>query len=103
MWIAAVRQFARREDVLGNRHVAEQIELLEHHADAAGDSVGGGREGNFLALQQDAPMRRFFDAGDDLHQRRFAGAVLADQHIDRAAPHLEIGALDRYRPEIDFR
>ena len=56
-----------------------------------------------LAVEQDAPERRLLDAGDDLHQRRLAGAVLADQHVDRAAAHLEIGALDRDRAGIDLR
>ena len=47
-------------------------------------------ERHLLAVEQDAAVRRLLDAGDDLHQRRFAGAVLADQHVDRAAPDLEI-------------
>ena len=45
---------------------------------------------------------RLLDAGDDLHQRRLAGAVLADQHVDRAAPHREIGLLDGDGAGIDL-
>ena len=58
---------------------------------------------NWLAVEQDAAERRTFDAGDDLHQRRFAGAVFADQHVDRAAPQFEIGALDGDDAGIDLR
>ena len=60
-------------------------------------------EDDRLAVEQDAPGGRPFDAGDHLHQRRLAGAVLADQHVDRAAPHLEIGLLDRDGAGIDLR
>ena len=34
-------------------------------------------------------------AGQDFHQRGFAGAVLADQRGDRAALQLEVRALER--------
>ena len=47
--------------------------------------IAGRGEGHLLAVQQDPALRRLLDAGDDLHQRRLAGAVLADQHVDRAA------------------
>ena len=95
---------ARGEDVLGDRQVAEQVQLLEDHADAVRrprrpDVAKDDR----LAVEQDAPERRLLDAGDDLHQRRLAGAVLADQHVDRAAAHLEIGLLDRDGAGIDLR
>ena len=39
-------------------------------------------------------------AAEDAHQRRFAGAVLADQRMDFAGQHLEIDAIERCgRPE----
>ena len=55
-----------------------------------------------LAVEQDLALRRLLDAGDDLHQRRFAGAVLADQHVDGAGPHFEVDVLDRHRAGIDL-
>ena len=36
-------------------------------------------EAGFLAVDQNAPVGRRIDAADDLHQRRLAGAVVADQ------------------------
>ena len=98
----AAREFARREDVLGDREVAEEVQLLKHDADAVRRRVGGVGEHDGLAVEQDATERRAFDAGDDFHQGRLARAVLADQHIDRAAPDLEIGLFDRDRAGIDL-
>ena len=91
------------EDVFRDREVAEQVQLLEHHADAVGHRVGGVREDDRLAVEQDPSGRRPLDAGDHLHQGRLAGAVLADQHVDRAAAHLEIGLLHRDGARIDLR
>jgi hypothetical protein len=47
-------QLPRREDVLGNREIAEQIELLEDHADAVALRVGRRMELHLLAVEQDA-------------------------------------------------
>ena len=99
----AVGDLASREDVLGDGQIAKQVELLEHHADAALHRFAGGAERHLLTFQQDAAMRRLLNTGDDLHQCRLAGAVLAHQNVDRAAPDLEIRAFDGDRPEIDLR
>ena len=88
------------EDILGHRQVAEQVEFLEHHADAVRDGIGRARKLHGLAVEHDAPERRLFDAGDDLHQGRLAGPVLADQHVDGAPAHLEGRVLDRERAGI---
>ena len=64
--------------------------------------VAGAEKDDRLAVEQDAPSGRTFDAGDHLHQGRLARAVLADQDVDRAAPHGEIGLLDRDGAGIDF-
>ncbi len=99
----AAGELARGEDVLGDRQIAEQVELLEHDADAARHRVARRGERHLLAVEQDPAVRRLLDAGDDLHQRRLAGAVLADQHVDRAAPDLEVRALHGDRAGIDLR
>ena len=97
------RQLPRRENVLGDREIAKQIQLLKDDADAVLGGVGGVCEHDGLSVEQNPTERRAFDAGDDFHQRRFAGAVLADEHIDRAATDFEIGLFDRDRAGIDFR
>ena len=56
-----------------------------------------------FAVEQDAAGGRPLDPGDHLHQGRLAGAVLADQHVDRAATHFEVGVLDGDGARIDLR
>jgi hypothetical protein len=99
----AALDFAGGEDVFRHRHVGEEVELLEDHPDAVRLRVRRAVEGDGLAVENDAAERRALDAGDDLHQRRFAGAVLADQHVDRAAAQLEIRTLDGDDAGIDLR
>jgi hypothetical protein len=65
--------------------------------------VGRVRKDDGLALEHNAAGCRPFDASDNLHERRFSGAVLADEHVDGAAPHFEIRLLHSDRAGIDFR
>ena len=48
-----------------------------------------------IAVEADFTAVGLIDAGQDLHQRGFAGAVLADQRGDRAATQFETRALER--------
>ena len=57
----------------------------------------GERELHRLAAQHDLALVRRVDAGEDLHQRALAGAVLADQPVDLARQQLEIDAVERGR------
>ena len=50
----------------------------------------------------DRALGQLLDAGDDLHQRRLARAVLAHQHVDRAHAQVEIDVLERPRAGIDL-
>ena len=76
-------------DVLADREVGQQRLLLEHHADAVAGGVGGAGEARRLAAEQDRAGVGLVDAGQDAHQRRLAGAVLADQAHDLVRPDLE--------------
>ena len=80
-------------DVLADRQVEQQRLLLEHHADAHAVRVGGVGQPDRLAVEQDLARVGLVDAGEDAHQRRFAGAVLAHE-----ADHLVGPDLDRRRP-----
>ena len=46
-----------------------------------------------LAFPADRPGIRLDDAVDDLHQRRLAGAVLAQHRVDLAGQHVEVDAV----------
>ncbi len=66
-----------------------------HHADPGRECVA--RRGEVLRAPAEPHRARVFgvDAGDDLHQRRFAGAVLADQAVDFAGCEGEIHPAQR--------
>ena len=79
----------------GQRHVLdhgeglEQREVLEHHADAQAARVRRALDFDLLALPEHASAARPGDAVDDLHQRGFARAVLAEDGADLACAHRE--------------
>ena len=81
--------------VLGHRHDRDEHEVLEHHADAAID--GGPRrvDHHRLAVQPHLALVRAVEPVEDAHQRRLAGAVLAQQGVDLALAQVEIDAVVR--------
>ena len=52
------------------------------------------RPGDRHAVQLDGAAVRLIHAGDEVHERRLAGAVLADQRVHLAAPDLEGDVID---------
>ncbi len=66
--------------------------MLEDHADTGGDRIGRGLEMNLGAIDEDMAVIGLLDAVQDLHESRFAGAVLADQGVNRAGPdhHIDV-------------
>ena len=77
-------------DVLGHGHDRNEHEVLMDHADPGFDRVLGGRELGALALEQDLARVGLVQAVEDVHQRRLAGAVLAEQRVHFAARQLEV-------------
>ena len=73
-----------QKDVLGHRQFVEQHRLLVNGGDAGAEGGVSGAEMDRHALDGDLALVRLVDAGQDLHQRRLAGAVLADQRGDLA-------------------
>ena len=78
------------EDVLGDGQHRDEHEVLVDHADAAGDRVGGSGDLDRLAVEQDLALVRRRQPVEDVHQRRLAGAVLAEQGVDLARPDVEV-------------
>jgi hypothetical protein len=81
-----------KHEILGNRHVLDQHEVLVDHADSRRDRVL--RRGDVDRPAADADLARIGPvvAVEDAHQGRLAGAVLADDPVDRALGH---GQADR--------
>ena len=72
------------EDVLGDRQHRHEHEVLVDHADPSGDRVGGPADLTGLAVEQDLALVWRGEPVQDVHQRRLAGAVLAEQGVDLA-------------------
>ena len=72
------------EDVLGDVQVGKEQRFLIDRGDAEALRLGGAADRDRLAGEQDLAAIGLVDAGDDLDQRRFAGAVLAEQRMDFA-------------------
>ena len=83
-------------DILGHRHERHQVELLMDHGDALLEGVQGRVQVGFLAAQADRAGVGVVDAGDDLHQRRLAGTVLAHERVDRAGLEAELDVVQRH-------
>ena len=89
--LAPAEQLWHDRDVLGDGHVGEQSDLLDHVADVASQLVRV--EGKHVSpVDRDGPARRLDDAVDHLHGRCLATAARADEHdeLTRLGRHGEI-------------
>ena len=78
----------RDREVAEHVEVREQVELLEHHADAGAHEIEVGvRIADVLTFDEDAPRRRLFETVDTTQQRRLARARRADDAHDLAERH----------------
>ena len=76
-------------DVLGRVQIADQAGILIDHGDAPPAGIGGAGEQRGHAVEAQVPRVRLIGAGENAHQGRFAGAVLADERMDLARPAVE--------------
>ncbi len=83
------------KDILGDRQLGDDLGLLVDHADAGRVRLRRAAEAHGRPVDEDAAAVRLEDAFEQPHQRRLAGAVLADQRQDLAGPDLEADALER--------
>ena len=92
---AELLRLAADEDVLRRRQVGHQVQLLMDYADA--QLLRAARRADFdrLAIEQDLALVGLVDAGEDLHQRRLAGAVLAHQRMHFAGVQLQPDPVQR--------
>ena len=103
---AALVEQARRarldaeDDVLGDGQRRHEHEVLVHHADAA--AIASRAEANVdrLAVQRGSRPRPGGEPVEDVHQRRLAGAVLAEQRMDLAAADVEVDVVVGDDPRV---
>jgi hypothetical protein len=86
---------AAREDVARHGQVGKAQHLLVDHADAVLDGLTRTRVIETPAVPADVARVGRDQAGQDLEQRRLAGAVLAHQRVRAAGGHLERDAAQR--------
>ena len=78
-----------QRDVLCGSEYVNQLEMLVDHADAVRIGVLGIADFNGLPADEDFTGVGIVDAGDHIHQRRFAAAVFAEKGEDFALAHAE--------------
>jgi hypothetical protein len=88
-------RLAAETDVLGHRHVRQQVDLLVHRTDARGQGVGGAGEADGAPGQDDRSLVRVQRPGEGLDQRRLPGSVLAHQRVDLAPENPEVDGVER--------
>ena len=91
---AEARRLAVDEQVGQQRTIREDAELLVDDADAVPARRVCRPQLDGLAVQRDRAGVGSHGAGEGLHQRRLAGAVLTDDGVDRPRGDLEVDAAD---------
>ena len=91
------------EDVLGHGQDGDQHEVLVDHVDATIDRVGWAGDRDRRPVQEDLALVRGREPVEDVHERRLAGAVLAEQSVDLAGTDLEVDAVVRHDPGVPLR
>ena len=88
-------QRTRRQRLAPDQHIGADVEIVEevqflvNEGDARTQRFGDGERGMRGAVDLDRALVGLDHAAQDLHQRRLAGAVLADQRENLAALHAQ--------------
>ncbi len=94
------RWLAAEKDVLGDRPLGEEVELLVDDAHPPLLRLAGVAEADLFAVEEDRPRVGLIGADEDLHQGALAGAVLADDGMDLTGHDVEIDRIeDRHAEE----
>jgi hypothetical protein len=90
-------RLAAEADVLGDRAVAEEVDLLVHRDHARGLRGGRRVEAHRPAVEPDRAGVAAVGAGHHLDERALAGAVLADERVRLAGGEREVDGVERRR------
>ena len=99
---AAARQAAEHH-VLREGERGDEIDLLKNGRDAAGLGVLRRSRMNLAPGELNRPAVALIHARDDLDQRGFARAILAEQRVDFSPPQLDLHAGQRLHAGERFR
>ena len=87
--------FAPQEYVFGNGHMRNQNQFLMNDGNAVIARGVYARDGNFAAIDEDLPLLWNVNAAQYLNERRFSGAVFAQQRVNFTGFQLKIDVLQR--------
>ena len=87
---AAGAELPTKEKILLDRQLRHQAEFLEHRTDPHHPRRVRLEANETAAAELELAGVGSEGASDDVDQGRFAGAVLAEQHVDLAGPEVEI-------------
>ena len=99
---AAPARLAADEDVGGGVEIVEEVQFLMNKGDAGGQRLRDRQRRVDHAVDHDGSRGRRDHAAQHLHQRRFAGAVFADQADDFAGPDLKADVFQGLHARIGF-
>ena len=85
---------ARQHQVLRHRHRAHQGKMLVHHAESERVSVLRIGDRLLAAADQHVALGRVIIAHDTFDERALAGAVFAEQRMERTGPHLQLDIIE---------
>ncbi len=91
----AVGRLRPEKDVLGHRQIGHDAEFLMHHGDTGRARVADRSKPGLPAIEHETARELRMHAGDDLHQRAFPRAVLADETMDLAGGEREVDPAER--------
>ena len=86
--------FLAEVNVLRHAHRWDEIGFLKDHRDPLSERFGGRFEVERLSVEDQFAGRQFIDAGQHLHQRGLACAILSDDRMDLASAQREVDVLD---------
>ena len=92
---AAHSAMVAEDDVLRDGERRNEAEVLVHHRDPRVERVARGREVDGLPKEPDLALVGPVEPGEDVGQRRFARAVLAQQGVHLAGGRLEVDVVVR--------
>jgi hypothetical protein len=95
---AKAQRLAPEKEVFGNGEVRRQGKFLMHHSDAEGPRIMWSMEAERLPVKIDLANVRTLYLIEDLHERRFAGSVLASDNVDFSGIDVEVNLGDSGDP-----
>ena len=87
-------RLAAEEDVAGDVQCLDHLALLMDDADAQTSRIRRSVHHHWHTLERDGARVRPMDAAENLHQRRLARAVLADEADNLSSRHVEVHSIE---------